>query len=92
MSITPATLATEINTDPLAYGYAAFVTSGSDGSIAELLNRPRAGTDGKPAISIKRADCAPSEILEAIDVRDLLASPAGVNSIPGSRPTTGPTP
>lgn len=82
MAITLAALASEITADPLGYGYATFVAAGNDQAIADLLNKPRDGTDGKPAISVKRADCTPAEILEAIDVRDFPASPTGVNSIP----------
>ena len=76
MAINYTTLANEINTDPLAYGYAALVAAGSDAGVADLLNTVRAGADGKPAITTRRADIAPSEILEAIDNRDFGANPA----------------
>ena len=33
------------------------------------------------AITINRPDCDPSEILEAIDIRDFEAAPAGVNNM-----------
>jgi hypothetical protein len=81
MAITPAALASEINTDPLTYGYAARVAAGDDGGIVALLNKPRDGTDGEAAISVKRADCDPSELLAAIDVRDLATAglPAGMS-------------
>lgn len=77
-----AALATEINTDPLTYGFAAMKVAGNDQGIADLLNKVRTGADGKPAISVKRPNCTPAEILEAIDVRDFPASPTGVTSVP----------
>lgn len=77
-----AALASEIRTDPLTYGYGVHITSGNDQAIADLLNKVRDGTDGKAAVTIRRADCTPAEILEAIDVRDFPAAPTGVNSIP----------
>lgn len=82
MAFSLAALTTEIQTDPLTYGYAAFVSSGNDQGIADAINKVRTGSDGKPAISVKRPDCSPAEILEAIDVRDFPASPTGVNSVP----------
>jgi len=76
MPINYTALANEINTDPLAYGYAALVAAGSDVGVADLLNQVRNGSDGKPAITARRADITPSEILEAIDNRDFAANPA----------------
>jgi hypothetical protein len=35
-----------------------------------VLNKPSDGTDGEVAISIKRPDCTPEEILEAINLAD----------------------
>lgn len=40
MPINLAQLRTEIQTDPLALGYAPFVASGNDGGIQDLLNTP----------------------------------------------------
>jgi hypothetical protein len=83
--MTPAqltALASEIRTDPLTYGYGVNITSGNDQAIADLLNKVRDGTDGKAAITVRRPDCTPAEILEAIDVRDFPAAPTGVNNIP----------
>lgn len=76
MPFTLAALTTEINTDPTALGYAALKASGNDQGIADLLNIVRA------TISVKRPDCSPAEILEAIDLRDFPASPTGVASVP----------
>lgn len=75
MPINYTALAAEINTDPLGYGYAAQVAAGSDVGVADLLNQVRAGGDGFPTITVRRADITPSEVLEAIDTRDLKASP-----------------
>jgi hypothetical protein len=76
-------LRTELLTDPNAYGYAEYVADGSDQATADLLNAVRDGVTvprpGKPigaAISVRRADITPSELLEAIDSRDIAASPA----------------
>lgn len=81
MAVTIPELASEIDADPLAYGYASYVASGNDQGVADLLNKARTGADGKPAISIKRPDCTPEEVMEAIDVRDFPASPTGVNNV-----------
>jgi hypothetical protein len=86
-----AILKTELQTDPRGYGYLA--SQRNDTAMAVKINAVRDGTnagttptgDGGAAngiITIKRPDCLPAEILEAIDVRDLLASPPGVVSIP----------
>lgn len=81
MPVTLPELTAEITNDPLGYGYAPLVAAGNDQGIASLLNRVRTGADGKPAITIRRPDCSPAEILEAIDVRDLTV-PAAVASAP----------
>jgi hypothetical protein len=81
MPLTSAALANEINTDPQTYGYSTHVATGNDQAIADLLNKPRDGTDGEAAISVKRADCTPEEIMEAIDVRDFPASPTNVSNL-----------
>lgn len=75
MPLTPAALKAEITTDPLIYGYGPLFEAGSDGAVADLLNKLRDGTDGEAAISVKRPDISPVEILEVIDTRDLKASP-----------------
>lgn len=68
MPITPAALKTELLTDPLALGYAASVASRDDSITAAILNKVR------NAISITRSDVTGSEIVDAIDIRDLSAS------------------
>lgn len=67
-------LATEINTDPTAIGYAPHITSGSDNAIADLLNEPRAG------ITIRRQDISTKELYESIDVADYAALPSNPNA------------
>lgn len=96
MPVTTAALRTEITTDPRGYGYAPFVASGNDQAVADRLNAVRDGTNpptnptaaggtANGAISIKRPDCTPAEILEAIDVRDFASAPTGVASVPLSQ-------
>lgn len=75
-----AALKTELNTDPRAYGYAADLASGNDAGLVAKLNLVRDGTNGGPAVSVKRPDVKPTEILEAIDIRDFLATPGGVTN------------
>lgn len=75
MAINYVALATELTTDPQTYGYAALISAGSDAGLADLLNKVRDGTDGEAAITVRRADIAPNEILEAIDNRDFITSP-----------------
>lgn len=75
MAVSYAVLHTEITTDPRGYGYAPLLASGNDDGLASLLNKVRDGTDGFPAITVKRTDIASNEVLEAIDSRDLAASP-----------------
>lgn len=70
MSLSYTALKTELQTDPLTYGYAALLTAGNHTAICALLNKLRDGTDGKPAIAIKRADVSASEVMNAIDVAD----------------------
>lgn len=74
MAINYSALKNEILNDPNSYGYAPLVAVGNDTDLAVLLNLVRAG------ISIKRPNVSSSEILEAIDIRDFLTSPAGVNN------------
>lgn len=89
MPVTLPALKTELQTDPQNYGYAPFVAIRNDTVLALLINfKPRDGVtlppfgNVGPAVQVKRGNVPPVEILEAIDVRDFLASPAGVNSIP----------
>lgn len=67
-------LKVELNSDPRSYGYAADIASGYVGGLRDRLNLARAG------ITIRRPDCDPAEILEAIDIRDFATSPAGVTN------------
>lgn len=80
MPINYTDLATEINTDPRAYGYAAHVLIGNDQAVADLLNLVRTGSNGGPAITIRRVDVGSQEICEAIRVPDYTALPANPNA------------
>lgn len=61
---TLAQLNTELTTDPTAVGYAVTITSGDDTATAALINAVN------PAITVKRIDIMPAEVLEAIDFAD----------------------
>lgn len=73
MAFTMEALRTELQTDPLAYGYSAFFATDLQ-KVADLVNKLRDGTDGFPAITVKRKAISPVDILEAIDTRDFEAS------------------
>jgi hypothetical protein len=75
MAVNLAALKTEIQTDPLTYGYAPLVAANRPGAVAELLSRIRDGTDGEAAITVRRADISSQEIVQAIDVADYTALP-----------------
>ena len=79
-----AVLKTELQTDPRAYGYAQYLPPNppSWNGPAVLMTIIRDGTNGGPAIVIRRVDTTPLEILEAIDIRDFVANPAQVNNLP----------
>ena len=64
MALDLAILASELTTDPTALGYAPHVTGGADGTLAELLNRPRS------TISVKRSVIQTWEIIAATDATD----------------------
>lgn len=74
MAINYTALKTEILTDPNGYGLTALWNNGADNQIPSLLNLVRDGTNGGPAITVKRADITPQEVLELIDTRDLPAT------------------
>jgi hypothetical protein len=74
MALDLQALATEINTDPNGYGYAAWVALGSDGGVADLLNVVRI------TIDIKRTDISCRELYEAISVADYTALGANPNA------------
>jgi hypothetical protein len=69
MPLSLPALRSELQSDPRAYGYAPLIDAGADGSLADLLNLVR------PEISVRRADIAGAELLEAVDIRDFVASP-----------------
>lgn len=68
-------LANELNTDPNGYGYSQYITNGNDSALAEMLNLKRDGTNGGPAINIRRPTVKRQELMDAVDTRDLKASP-----------------
>lgn len=70
-----AALKAELTLDPLTYGYMVAWGASEPEVVAALINKVRDGTDGEAAITINRGDVDPREILEAIDVRDFIASP-----------------
>jgi hypothetical protein len=70
-----AQLKTELQNDPNVYGYAALTSTSAWQAIANALNLRRDGTNGGPAISVKRTDVAVSEIYTAIQVSDYTALP-----------------
>lgn len=75
MAVNLQQLKTELNTDPQTYGYAPLIAAQDYGGLADLLNKKRDGTDGKPRIDIPRPDITPLELFLAIDVRDFGGAP-----------------
>lgn len=74
--MTPAALKTEIQSDPLALGYAAFIASGNDMVLAALLN----AITGPGAATISRTAVTRGALLRGIiPALDQLAS--GVDSV-----------
>lgn len=65
-----AALKAELLTDPTALGYAPSRTAGDDVTLASVINAARA------AITIRRADITPTELVNVIDVADYTALPA----------------
>jgi hypothetical protein len=76
MAVSLAQLKTELQTDPLTYGYAAYIAANEPENCASALNKIRLGNDGEAAITIRRADISASEVLEVIDSRDFEAAPS----------------
>lgn len=101
MPFSSTALATEINTDPRGYGFAALKASGSDQGIVDSLNLPRDGTAGRVPtnptaagglatgiISVKRNSIRRIELLAIIDNRDFIADSAAANNA-GNRLAAG---
>jgi hypothetical protein len=80
MAINYTALKTELETDPIGYGYAPFYAAGDNGALADMLNLVRDGTNGGPAISIRKSDVASKDIWEAIAIDDFPALPANPNN------------
>ena len=73
MPLTFSALKTELQTDPRAYGYASLLAASNWNAVRDLLNLPRTGANGGPAITIRRDDVSSSEIFERIDMADMPA-------------------
>src|SRR3990167_2587738 len=80
MAIDYIVLKNEILTDPLTYGYAAFVAAGEPENVAAALNKVRDGLDGETAITVRKADVASKDIWEAISIADFPALPSNPNA------------
>ncbi len=68
MAVDLAVLKNELLTDPNAYGYAPLVAAGSDGELADILNKIRS------SIIVPLAVVTPVDILEAIAVDDFVTA------------------
>jgi hypothetical protein len=75
MPVVHQALKTELNNDPLTYGYAPLVAAQDYGALADLINKKRDGTDGEARIDVPRPDITPLELLLIIDTRDFGGSP-----------------
>ena len=58
-------LHTELTTDPDSIGYAPYVASGDDGTLASMLNAPRTGQ------TCQSGPLTPQQVLGAITITDL---------------------
>ena len=78
-------LTAEIQSDPNAYGYAAFVAEGNDQGIADLLNLRRDGVSAPgAAITVYRNDVRKAEIIGAFVVTDYDALTAARRDLVGA--------
>lgn len=96
--LTPAqytALGAELDNDPVNLGYAPFVAAGNDVALAGMVNHVRDGAtplviDGAAignvgaAITIRRTDITPEELMEAIDNRDLGTGTQNTNALAGA--------
>lgn len=73
MAIDYLALKNELLNDPIGYGYAPFVASGADNVLADMLNIIRNGTNGGPAITMRKSDVNSKDIWESIDIADFPA-------------------
>lgn len=92
MSLTNAQIVSEVNSDPAALGYAAFVAVKNAVAVADILNWIRNGTTPCPdnnvvgaAITVFRNDIEPKEIVNAIAPEEdgLAATQCAVRAGPG---------
>ena len=75
MALTEAALQAELENDPNSYGYAALIDTSDHVGLAAMLNLVRDGTNGGPAIVIRKADVPGNEIFQQILLSDLVALP-----------------
>lgn len=87
MAIDYVALKSEFQNDPGSLGYSSYLAVRNDVALAAIINFVRNGTTACPvngvvgtAVTVRRADCNPREILEAIDIRDFAATPTGVTN------------
>jgi hypothetical protein len=73
MPMTYPALKSELLNDPQTYGYAAMIAAQNWNGVAAALNLLRDGTNGGPAITVRKTDISPKEVLEVIDTRDFVA-------------------
>jgi hypothetical protein len=69
LAFTIQQLTTEINSDPTAIGYAAFVQAHDRPGLAAAMSLARAG------ITVKRNDVMSNEVIAAVDSRDFVTTP-----------------
>jgi glutamate dehydrogenase/leucine dehydrogenase len=74
MAVNLAQLKSELQSDPRSYGYAALISAQNWNGVAAALNLIRTGANGGPAITVRRTDISPQEVLEAIDARDFISN------------------
>lgn len=80
MAIDYPELKQELETDPRAYGYAAYLQAGDMQGPADLLNLVRTGSNGGPAITIRKGALNVKELYESIIVPDMPALSGNPNS------------
>lgn len=80
MPYTLAELKSELTNDPIAYGYAPFMAVRDVDTLYEMINRVRDGTNGGPAIIIRKANLSIKELYEAVVMSDMPALSGSPNA------------
>jgi hypothetical protein len=80
MAFSVSGLTSELQSDPIGYGYTSRINNGDDSGLADLLNLVRDGTNGGPSIVIRRSDIPSQSVWESIDVNDYTALPTNPNN------------